>query len=247
MGTVAVVTTGPHAPRVRLQFFSVAPSGVGRALVHMATDVRRLRGTPGLLFVKALGTSRGFDVRTADPTTWGLLTVWTDQTARRDFGRTSGVPAAWSALAEDECHVDLVPLRSRGAWSGSNPFLPVDQQADRSGPVAAITRARLRPRRAMRFWRASPPVADAVDDAAGLLLSIGIGEAPVGLQGTFSLWRDASALTSFAYDAPAHRRVIADTARLGWYAEDLFARFAVEEAAGRIHGRDLARLVVAGD
>jgi hypothetical protein len=35
----------------------------------------------------------------------------------------------------------------------------------------------------------------------GRLLHLGIGEAPIGLQGTFSLWRDVHAMRAFAYAA----------------------------------------------
>jgi hypothetical protein len=70
-------------------------------------------------------------------------------------------------------------------------------------------------------------------------MRIGIGEAPVGLQGTFSIWRDARALSDFAYRAPEHASVIRRTRELGWYAEELFARFAVLDARGTYRGADL--------
>lgn len=231
-----------HSPLVTLQLFSVAPARLPRVLWHMATDRRRLRCTPGLRFHKSLGTGDGttFDVRDADPTTWGLLTVWNDAAAREAFMASSSVAAAWQALGRDSLRLDLMPVLSRGAWSGTNPFLPTTRQtvARDGGPVAAITRARLRPGRAVVFWRATPPVTRTLQDAPGLLLSVAIGEAPVGVQGTVSVWRDDAALRAFAYGSAAHRRVIDDTVRIGWYAEDLFARFVVEHHTGRLHGRD---------
>jgi hypothetical protein len=71
----------------------------------------------------------------------------------------------------------------------------------------------------------------------GLELTIGIGEAPIGLQGTFSLWRSAAALNEFAYRRPAHTDVIQRTDRERWYAEELFARFAVRSVSGTFAGR----------
>jgi hypothetical protein len=71
-----------------------------------------------------------------------------------------------------------------------------------------------------------------------LRFALGIGEAPLGLQGTFSVWRDAAALRAFAYESPEHRRVVGDTERLGWYAEELFARFRVRSTTGSYDGRD---------
>jgi hypothetical protein len=65
-----------------------------------------------------------------------------------------------------------------------------------------------------------------------------MGEAPLGVQGTFSLWRDAAALHAYAYEGDAHRTAIRQTAARRWYAEELFARFAVLSAAGALDGRD---------
>ena len=59
-----------------------------------------------------------------------------------------------------------------------------------------------------------------------------IGEAPIGLQGTFSVWQDQQAVRDFAYALPAHRAVIEQTRQTGWYSEELFARFAVTDIAG---------------
>lgn len=109
------------------------------------------------------------------------------------------------------------------------------------GPVAVLTRARLRPAHAGTFWRAAGPIAT---ELAGLTgpgrpwLAIGIGEAPIGLQGTFSVWPDAAAVRAFAYQHPAHVSAVRRTTEVGWYAEELFARFAVVGAHGTLDGRD---------
>jgi hypothetical protein len=75
-------------------------------------------------------------------------------------------------------------------------------------------------------------------DRPGLRLALGIGESPVGLQGTFSVWESGRDLREFAYAGEAHRSVIDRTAPERWYAEELFARFAVERADGSVDGRD---------
>lgn len=98
--------------------------------------------------------------------------------------------------------------------------------------MVALTRARLRPLRAATFWRAVPPVAAALAGAPGLLARFGIGEAPVGWQGTVSVWRAATDLRDFAYRQPEHRAVIDRTPVDRWYAEDLFARFSVQDIVG---------------
>src|SRR5690349_20065828 len=101
----------------------------------------------------------------------------------------------------------MAPLASRGRWAGRRPFgAPEPRRA--TGPVAAITRARLRWRRAAAFWAAVPAVSAELRTSPGLRLAVGIGEAPIGLQGTFSLWDDARSLVTFAHGRAAHAAVV---------------------------------------
>ena len=129
----------------------------------------------------------------------------------------------------------MVPLSSRGRWSGREPFGgPTPRPWD--GRVAAVTRARLRTWTTPTFWRAAPPVTRELQASPGLLLAKGIGEAPVGLQGTFSLWESAAALSDFAYRGPRHVDAIRRTGEVGWYVEELFARLGVLEVTGTFAG-----------
>lgn len=255
-------------PLTTLHLWRMAPRRVPAALGRLAADRFALARTPGLRFAKLLGTSDGrtFDPRDADPTTWALLAVWDTPTALAAFEHTSPVARGWARLAEERFRADLWVLASRGQWSGTAPFHlahhraapgaatataaggevgapawqpPATATASRwPGPAAALTHARLRPGRLRRFWAAVPPVAADLADAPGLRLRLGIGEAPVGVLGTFSLWESTRALTDFAYHAPGHRRAIARTATEGWYAEELFARFAVLQTTGTVGGAD---------
>jgi hypothetical protein len=226
---------------VTLHLFGVAATGVPRALGRMAVDRIHLARTPGLRFSKLLGIGDGqtFTVRDSDPRRWGLLAVWDDAAALTAFERTSPTARGWGRLALERWRADLVPLRSKGRWAGQEPFGPVFA-AYRDGPVAAITRARLRPRLAPTFWRAVPPVVADLHATPGLRFSIGVGEAPLGLQGTFSVWDDADALGRFAYRGAAHLDVIRRTDKEGWYGEELFARFAVVQTTGTVGGVDPA-------
>ena len=222
---------------VSMHLWRVPTTAVPQALGHMAADRARLRRQPGLRFAKLLGTGTGrtFTLRDADPRRWALLSVWDDEAAagRFDAGR---VVAGWRRIADEEWAARLRPLASRGRWSREEPFgSPVPTPWD--GPVAALTRARLVPWRARRFWRAVPPVSADLHRVSGLFLALGIGEAPLGLQGTFSLWQSADALNDFAYRRAAHRDVIDRTERERWYAEELFARFTVRSVRGTFGGR----------
>lgn len=101
-----------------------------------------------------------------------------------------------------------------------------------------LTRARVRVRRVREFWAAVPAVAAAVQGRPGLLFAAGVGEAPLGVQGTFSVWRSAAEVRAFAYEGAEHAAVIGAAGARGWYAEELFARFAVVGSTGTVDGHD---------
>lgn len=197
---------------VTLNVWRVPPYQAPALLGRLVRERARLRRRHDVTFVKLLGTARDgrFGPSSVDVGRWALLVVG-----------GSPPPA--------DCRIDLRPLSSRGRWSGRQPFVP---GAPRDGMVLALTRARLRPARALRFWRAAAAPGQAVGQAAGLLAAFGIGEAPLGWQGTVSVWRSAAHLVEFAYRQPAHRRVVDRSPGERWYAEELFARFSVVRVTG---------------
>lgn len=229
----------PGPALVSLHLWGVPSSHVPTAVAHMGLDRRALRRMEGVRFAKLLGTGSGrtFTPRDADPHHWGILVSWADE-GGPDRLAGSGVGHAWDRIATESAAWTLRPLASRGRWAGQEPFgRPVPTRWD--GPVAAITRGRIRPRMWRTFWSSVPPVALDVHEGGGLTFALGIGEAPVGLQGTFSTWTDGAAMTAFAHRRGPHQRAIAQTAELGWYSEELFARFALLSARGQYRGREL--------
>ena len=231
-------------PVVALHVWGVTTARVPQALGRMGLDRRTLRGLPGLRFAKLLGTGSGrtFTMRDADPHHWAALTVWDDDGGPARFEH-SAVVGAWDALAHERARFLLRPLSSHGTWAGRQPFGdPLPSRWD--GPVAAVTRARIRTRLLPTFWRSVPPVSADLHDVDGLLFSLGVGEAPVALQGTFSVWSGNATLTDFAHRRAPHLAVMERTAELQWYAEELFARFALVGAQGDFGGEPLALPVV---
>jgi hypothetical protein len=213
-------------------FWKIESRSIGFALLHMALDRGALRRMRSVRFAKMLGCGKGetFTPRDADANRWGCVIVVDE--AQLDAIDNSKLIKRWRAKSLEEVRYLLDPISSHGLWAKTNPFDYSTSQTD--GQVIAITRARIKWLQNFKFWRAVPPVTQSLHASEGLIRTIGIGEAPIGLQGTFSQWRSGADLRNFAYKGAAHQSAIAATERHQWYAEELFARFAVRDIRGSI-------------
>ncbi len=209
----------------------------------MAFDRPVLAGTGGLRFARLLGTGRGAALSLgADLRRWGLFAVWEDDAALDRFLAESAVPAGWREAGQETWSVRLRYAGGHGRWGGRDPFGGITPVVLSPGErVAVLTRATIRPRRLVRFYRAVPAVDHALASADGCLRAVGIGEWPVARQATFSLWRDTAAIRDFAFRAGPHRTVINRTREEDWYAEECFARFVPYGSAGAWDGEDPLR------
>ena len=213
-------------------FWKIESRNIGFALLRMALDRGGLRRMKGVTFAKMLGTGKGetFTPRDADAKRWGCVVILDE--SQLDALDGSKLIKRWRTKSIEEVRFLLDPISSHGLWAKKSPFAYSSTQTD--GQVVAITRARIKWLQNFRFWRAVPPVTQSLHASDGLIRTIGIGEAPIGLQGTFSHWNSGSDLRNFAYKGAAHQSAIAATERHGWYAEELFARFAVRDIRGSI-------------
>jgi hypothetical protein len=211
-------------------FWTIKSRAIPFALLAMAFDRFTLSRSKNVGFYKSLGTGKGETFTPADANSlrWGLVAQLDDIDA---FDQSS-VVKRWRKKSVVEFRAVLEPISSHGKWAGKEPFVATAK--DWNGQVAAITRARIKWHQNFRFWSSVPPVTMSLKSAPGLISAIGIGEAPIGLQGTFSLWESAAAIREFAYKGAAHQKAIADTATYNWYSEELFARFAVKDVRGSI-------------
>ncbi len=213
-----------------IYFWQIKKVLVPVVILFMAIHKFALKRLPGVSFVKLLGTGKGesFTPKDADPYRWGaLVTIQQDNLDNLD---KSKVIRGWQKIAKKEYRAILKPISVHGLWSGKQPFEV--EKFDWNGKIAAITRARIVWRKNLIFWRAVPPVTISLHQSPGLINAIGIGEAPIGLQGTFSLWESAAQLRDFAYKGQAHTQAIKATEENKWYSEELFSRFAVVQERG---------------
>lgn len=191
----------------------------------------RSPSAPKPLFYKLVGSGSGvgFDTK-PNWGRYGVLATWQNEAAARKALAEHPVLTRWQARAAQTETFLLRPTRASGHWSGREPF-PVAGSTENKpaeGPIAVITRARLKLSVLAPFWRRVPSISQQIADADGVLFKVGIGEVPYLHQITFSLWRDERAIRDFAYkQGGAHARAI-DASRAGdWFGEDLFARFAL--------------------
>lgn len=208
------------------------------AFSQMGLAPRRLAGISGLTFCKLLGSggANGFGLR-PNWSLYGMLQVWENEAAARDFFRENPVFAAYRRQSIAAQTVFLRTTMAHGLWEAKMPFV-AEAPFDPDVPVAVLTRATIRSRHLWRFWSRVPAVSRDVEGKPGLIFAVGIGELPLIQQATFSLWQSGRQMMDFAYKRPRHAAVIKQTRDLGWYREELFARF----VPYRVEGEGVFRL-----
>jgi len=214
-------------------FWKIKARYIPWAILHMGLDRLALARKSDVKFWKLLGAGKGetFTPRDADILRWGLLVVVDKDSEIAN----SKMIKRWNKKSQSQFSAQLSPISVNGAWSKKSPFDQIPKVTnDWSGKVVAITRARIKWRKNVIFWNSVPPVTTSLHSSPGLISAIGIGEAPIGLQGTFSIWESGEAIKNFAYSGAAHKEAIKATHRHAWYAEEMFARFALIESRGSL-------------
>ncbi len=120
----------------------------------------------------------------------------------------------------------LEAISSHGIWDSTNPFAQNNNiKLIENEPVAVITRGKIKLSKLIKFWRNVRPASQNLGVQDGLIFSVGIGEYPLIQQATFSIWESTTKMKEYAYKSKQHTEVIKKTRELGWYSEELFARF----------------------
>jgi len=227
-GTVGVVVLSNLAADARL-----------RAFGHLAFGWYRLQGTPGLTFAKVLGSGRDGGFRPSPSATHqGLFLAFASEaTANAFLARRSGLLDSLASNAREFLTAKLHAYASRGQWSGRSPLLiTAPRPAPDIGPIASLTRASIRPSKAIEFWRHAPASQDSLHASDGCLVAAGLGEMPLLRQATFTVWESETAMERFSRQG-AHLAAIRNAMANGHFSESLFARFTVSDLRGTWHGR----------
>lgn len=213
---------------------------------HQAWGWRRLvrgpgafRDVPGMLFTKVMGSGHegGFSLR---PSTSHQGLICMLRTADEAQAFLAGSLVQEARVRARESWTGLLAITSsRGAWDGQSwgpsaaEFLGAHARdaALSAAPVAALTRASIRPSKVAAFWRHAPASQDAMAQATGCDLAVGLGEAPVLRQCTFSLWRDVETMTAYARGG-AHGAAAQAAIRQDYFTESMFVRMKLLESSG---------------
>jgi len=184
---------------------------------------RPLRDVPGLRLGKALGSGYegGFGLRPS-ASRQGLFVLFSSEDFADAFIDHSATLSTYQDRSTDFVVAKLRATSCRGSWSGIS--VQATAAAPAAGPVAALTRASIRPSRAWAFWRRSPSSERALAQAAGCRLAVGLGEAPLLRQATFSVWDSQAAMDAYARSG-AHQQAIRAAYDGRHFSESMFVRW----------------------
>lgn len=201
-----------------------------------------LAKVPGLRFGKVLGSGYegGFGVRPSF-SHQGLFAAFDDEAAADAWLEQSEQLALFRARGASWLTLKLRAYASRGAWDGVTP-VPCSVERPAGGVIASLTRGSIRLATATTFWSHAPAAQASIAASDACLLAVGLGEAPLFRQCTFTLWRSEAELDAWAKQGPhlaASRAALADS----HFSESLFARFVPFDARGSWKGREAASLL----
>lgn len=228
-------TLGREDPGVAvLLMFRLRPASVPWALWRLARGARGLGRVPGLRFARVLGSGHqgGFGLKPGLDCQ-GVFAFFDTPQQARAFAEHAPAVQAYRQRAIEHFSVVLQATSARGSWAGHR--LAAHAAAAPEGPVAALTRAAIRPTRAWSFWRHSPATEAELAATPGCLLAVGLGEAPLLRQATFSLWESVAAMDGYARHG-SHQRAIQASWQRGFFSEWMFARFRPLALQGAWHG-----------
>lgn len=201
----------------------------------MGKSIPNLKLASGVQFVKLMGSGgkNGFGIW-PNFGLYALLCTWDSENKAIDFQKNNSEFKEFLTKSKYNQTLFLSSIASHGTWDGTNPFIYKSTEIIENEPIAVITRGRIKWSKLWAFWRFVPPASQNIEAQDGLIYSIGIGELPLIQQATFSIWENTEKMKLYAYKSKQHTEVIRKTRELGWYSEELFARFKIVKSEGDV-------------
>lgn len=237
------VKYSPH-PIVTISFFNFQGIEKFWGFTQMQLAKKPISETPGLTFFRLMGSGggNGFSIK-PDFSVFALVAVWKNKNYAKNFHKTSQVFRDFKKHSKHWWTLYLSTTKSKGKWDKVNPFFPVSTPSPEDNlPIAVLTRATISPTQLFNFWKHVPAVSDVLQDQEGLIFSKGIGEYPLILQATFSIWENKASMKNYAYQSKLHKDIISKTQEYGWYKEDLFTEFKINESEGTWNTSNIVNL-----
>ena len=178
------------------------------------------------------GAGNGFSIR-PDWSTYALLIDWAQEDEARTFFENDNYFSDYLGRSENFAHIYMTPFQTHGSWGQGNPWADnLDEYQE--GRMAVITRATIKPHLVPYFWTKVRNAADGIEDYPGHVYSKGIGEWPLFMQATISMWESKDEMRRFAYESKQHQKVMKLTRTKNWYKEDMFTEFNVLHIEGNL-------------
>ena len=195
---------------------------------------------PGLIFSKVLGSGYegGFGVLPG-LNYQGLCVHFKNEQNAIEFRDCSDLLKKYESKADEFFVSILQPYSSRGSWSGNK--ITVSHELKKweieKKPVASLTRASIRMEKVVSFWSHTNGTQNALADIKGCILSMGLGEAPLLRQATFTIWENAESLENYSKKG-AHLDALKEAYKKDYFSESMFVRFRAKAMRGFWKGRN---------
>lgn len=179
------------------------------------------------------GTGEGFTPR-PNTAVYSIICVWPDLATADKMMRKTMIFLRYKKISHENWTIFLGTTSVKGKWAGQSPFHA--EYRFNGGPIAALTRATIKPSILLKFWNQVPAISHVIGKNEDVIFKIGIGEVPLLHQITFSIWPDSQSMANFARHDGPHARAIKSVRDGLWFKEELYARFNVLATSGSWEG-----------
>lgn len=197
------------------------------ALSMMQFGHTHMKSAEGLSFYKLMGSGKDHFNPFPDWNVYAVLQVWDSKADADSFFDKHKLSQLYRKHTQKMEVLYLENIQARGLWNGKNPFQSALKLSElrKTDQVAVITRASIKTKMLLKFWKYVPESQKPLANAEGLIYTKGFGELPFVEMATFSLWETVEDLNKYAYQTHEHIKAIQKTRALNWYSEEMFSRF----------------------